>query len=115
MPLMRSMHLAKFTARMVESFSLSLAVLKAVELEDPTHLTPKRIMHFRMLFEAIFEFSDKKVWNIFTRIAVTPEYESLRSGIEFFISKYVLSNEKSLASKFKTAKKALNNIEGVIM
>lgn len=109
------MHLAKFTARMVESFSLSLAVLKAVDLSDPANLTPKRIMHFRMLFEAIFEFSDKKVWNIFTRIAVTPEYEALRTGVELFISKYVASGKKSLASKFRIAKKALNNIEGVVM
>ncbi|XP_057778872.1 uncharacterized protein LOC130997548 isoform X2 [Salvia miltiorrhiza] len=115
MSLIRSMHLAKFTARMVESFSLSLAVLKAVDLSDPANLTPKRIMHFRMLFVAIFEFSDKKVWNIFTRIAVTPEYEALRSGVELFISKYVLSGQKSLASKFRIAKKALNNIEGVVM
>lgn len=109
------MHLAKFTARMIESFSLSLAVLKAVELMDPKNLMPKRIMHFRMLFEAIFEFPDKKVWNIFTRVAVTPEYEALRSDIELFISKYVLSSGKSLTSKFKIAKKALNNIEGVLM
>ncbi|KAL1549520.1 nucleolar MIF4G domain-containing protein 1-like [Salvia divinorum] len=115
MPLLRSMHLAKFTARMIETFSLSLAVLKAVDLSDPTNLTPKRIMHFRMLFEAIFEFSDKKVWNIFTRIAVTPEYEALRSGVELFISKYVLSSQKSVASKFRIAKRALNNIEGLVM
>ena len=115
MTLLRSMHLAKFTARMIENFSLSLAVLKAVDLSDPANLTSKRIMHFRMLFEAIFEFSDKKVWNIFTRIAVTPEYEALRSGIELFISKYVVSSQKSLGSKFKIAKKALNNIEGLVM
>ncbi|KAL1539912.1 nucleolar MIF4G domain-containing protein 1-like [Salvia divinorum] len=115
MPLLRSMHLAKFTARMIETFSLSLAVLKAVDLSDPAKLTPKRIMHFRMLFGAIFEFSDKKVWNIFTRIAVTPEYEALRSGVELFISKYVLSSQKSVASKFRIAKKALNNIEGLVM
>ncbi|KAI3443378.1 hypothetical protein Pfo_000043 [Paulownia fortunei] len=115
MPLIRSMHLSKFIAEMVASFSLSLAVLKAVELNDAIHLSPKRIMHFRMLFEAIFEFPDKLVWNIFTRIAVTPEYEYLRSGIEFFISKYVVSSQKSLANKFKIAKKALNNVEGVVM
>ncbi|KAL0346924.1 UNVERIFIED_CONTAM: Nucleolar MIF4G domain-containing protein 1 [Sesamum calycinum] len=88
MPLLRSMHLAKFTAEMVASFSLSLAVLK---------------------------FPDKLVWNIFTRIAVTPEYEPLRSGIEFFIRKYVVSSQKSLADKFKLARKALNNAEGVVM
>lgn len=68
-----------------------------------------------MLFEAIFEFSDELVWNIFTRIAVTPEYESLRSGINFFVSKYVVSGKNSAAaSKFKIAKKALNNIEGIL-
>ncbi|PIN03404.1 Protein involved in high osmolarity signaling pathway [Handroanthus impetiginosus] len=115
MSLIRSMHLSKFVAEMVASFSLSLAVLKAVDLNDPVHLNPKRIMHFRMLFEAIFEFPDKLVWNIFTRIAVTPEYESLRSGIELFIRKYVVGVQKSLASKFKIARKALNNVEGIVM
>lgn len=115
MPLLRSMHLAKFTAEMVASFSLSLAVLKVVELNDAISLSPKRIMHYRMLFEAIFEFPDKLVWNIFTRVAVTPEYELLRSGIEFFIRKYVVSSQTSLADKFKIARKALNNVEGVVM
>ncbi|KAK6139786.1 hypothetical protein DH2020_026462 [Rehmannia glutinosa] len=115
MSLLRSMHLSKFTAEMIGSFSLSLAVLKAVELNDVVHLSPKKIMHFRMLFEAIFEFPDKLVWNIFTRIAVTPEYEYLRSGIEFFISKYVASSQKSLANKLKIARKALNNVEGIVM
>lgn len=115
MPLIRSMNLSKFVAEMVGSFSISLAVLKAVDLNDVIHLTPKRIMHFRMIFEAIFEFPDKLVWNVFTRLAVTPEYESLRSGIEFFISNYVVSSQKSLAAKFKIAKKALNNVEGVVM
>ncbi|XP_011094159.1 nucleolar MIF4G domain-containing protein 1 isoform X1 [Sesamum indicum] len=115
MPLLRSMHLAKFTAEMVASFSLSLAVLKVIELNDAISLSPKRIMHFRMLFEAMFQFPDKLVWNTFTRIAVTPEYEPLRSGIEFFIRKYVVSSQKSLADKFKLARKALNNVEGVVM
>ncbi|KAL0410248.1 UNVERIFIED_CONTAM: Nucleolar MIF4G domain-containing protein 1 [Sesamum latifolium] len=115
MPLLRSMHLAKFTAEMVASFSLSLAVVKVVELNDAISLSPKKIMHFRMLFEAMFQFPDKLVWNIFTRIAVTPEYEPLRSGIEFFIRKYVVSSQKSLADKFKLARKALNNVEGVVM
>ncbi|KAL8480332.1 hypothetical protein ACS0TY_027032 [Phlomoides rotata] len=113
--LIRSMHLSKFIAEMVASFTLSLAVLKAVDFSDPTQLTPKRIMHFRMLFEAIFKLPDKLVWNIFTRIAVTPEYESLRRGIEFFISKYIVSDKRSLGKKFKIAKKALSNIEGIVM
>lgn len=115
MPLIRSMHLAKFTAEMVASFSLSLAVLKVVDLNDVVHLTPKRIMHFRMLFEAILELPDKLVWNIFTRIAVAPEYELLRSGIIFFITKYVTTNQKPLEKNLKLTKKALNNVEGVLM
>ncbi|KAL1074086.1 hypothetical protein V6Z11_D11G266300 [Gossypium hirsutum] len=80
MPLLRSMHLAKFMAEMVASFTLSLAVLKTVEWSDPQMLSPKKIMHFRMLFEAIFEYPDKIIWNMFTRIAVTPELETLRQG-----------------------------------
>ncbi|GMP84475.1 hypothetical protein CsSME_00037991 [Camellia sinensis var. sinensis] len=115
MQLMRSMHLSKFVAEMVTSFTLSLAVLKAVDFSDTTQLTPKRIKHFQMLFEAIFEHPDSLVWNVFTRIAASPEYESLRNGVEFFINKYVVGNENSLARKFKIAKKALTNIEGVLM
>ncbi|KAG5617498.1 hypothetical protein H5410_017322 [Solanum commersonii] len=115
MQLIRSMHLSKFVAEMVASFSLSLAVLKAVDLSDSSQLTPKRIMHFRMLFENILEFPEKLVWNIFTRIALLPEYESLRDGIVFFIRKYVIDSQKCLADKFKIAKKALNNVEGVII
>ena len=115
MQLIRSMHLSKFVAEMFACISLSLAVLKAVDLSDTRQLTPKKIMHFRLLFEAVFEFPDRLVWNIFTRIAVTPEYETLRNGIVFFISKYVVSDQKSSGEKFKIAKRALNNIEGVIL
>ncbi|CAL5422132.1 unnamed protein product [Camellia sinensis] len=115
MQLMRSMHLSKFVAEMVTTFTLSLAVLKAVDFSDTTQLTPKRIKHFQMLFKAIFEHPDSLVWNVFTRIAGSPKYESLRNGVEFFINKYVVGNENSLARKFKIAKKAFTNIEGVLM
>ncbi|KAE8699220.1 MIF4G domain and MA3 domain-containing protein isoform 1 [Hibiscus syriacus] len=115
MPLLRSMHLAKFLAEMVASFTLSLAVLKTVEWSDPQMLSPKRIMHFRMLFEAIFEYPDKVMWNMFTRIAVTPELETLRQGMEFFIKEYVVKTNKKVNDKFKVAKKALKNTEGVLM
>lgn len=115
MQLLRSMNLAKFIAEMIGSFTLSLAVLKSVELSDVTQLTPKRIMHFRMLFEALFEYPDEVIWNSFTRVAVTPELETLRHGIEFFIREYVVKTNKDLANKFKISKKALNNTEGVLM
>ncbi|KAH9620067.1 hypothetical protein KSS87_006900 [Heliosperma pusillum] len=115
MPLLRSMHLAKFVADMLAGFSLSLAVLKVVDLMDVTQLTSKRIMHFRMLFEAIFEHSDNLVWNMFTRVAVTPELEDLRNGMEFFIREYVVAANKDFGKKFKLAKKALSNVEGVLM
>lgn len=109
------MHLANFVAEMVSSFTLSLAVLKAVDLGDIRQLTPKRIMHFRMLFEAIFEHHDSLIWNIFTRIAVASELENLRHGIEFFIKGYVVKTNNAAKEKFKVVKKALNNAEGVLM
>uniref|UniRef100_A0A803MW99 MI domain-containing protein n=1 Tax=Chenopodium quinoa TaxID=63459 RepID=A0A803MW99_CHEQI len=115
MPLMRSMHLAKFEAEMFASFTLSLAVLKVVDLIDATQLTAKRIMHFRMLFEALFEYRDNVVWNVFTRVTITPELEELRNGLELFIREYVVSTNKTAAKKFKLIKKALNNSEGVLM
>lgn len=115
MELGRSMNLARFVAEMLVSFSLSLAVLKSVDLSDPKQLTPKRIMHFRMLFEFIFEKPDALVWNIFTRIAAAPEYEPLTNSLVFFIKQYVVSACKSAAGKFKVAKKALNNVTGILM
>ncbi|KAG2689902.1 hypothetical protein I3760_09G162300 [Carya illinoinensis] len=111
----RSLHLAKFVAEMLASFTLSLAVLKSVELGDIRQLTPRRIMHFRMLFEALFEYPDKLIWNIFTRVAVTPELESLRHGIEFFIKEYVVKTNKAITEKFRVVKRALNNAEGILM
>ncbi|QCD97374.1 nucleolar MIF4G domain-containing protein 1 [Vigna unguiculata] len=114
MPLMRSMHLAKFVAEMVASFTLSLNVLKTVDLNDITLLTPRRVMHFRILFEAILEYPENLVWNIFTRAAVIPDLESLRQGLEFFIKEYVVKTNRDLTQKFKLAKKALNNVEGVL-
>lgn len=115
MQLMRSMHLAKFVAEMVASFTLSLAVLKTVELGDISQLTPRRIMHFRMLFEALFEYPENLVWNIFTRMAASPELESLRQGMGFFIKEYIVKNNKALTQTFKLARRALNNVEGVLM
>lgn len=115
MALLRSMHLAKFVAEMAASFTLSLAVLKTVDLSDITQLTPKRIMHFRILFEAIFEYPETVVWKIFTRIAGTPELEGFRQGIEFFIKEYIVKANKAASQKFKLVKRALNNIEGVLM
>ncbi|KAG0452782.1 hypothetical protein HPP92_025446 [Vanilla planifolia] len=117
MELIRSMNLARFISEMLCSFSLSLAVLKTVNLMDPLQLTPRRIIHFRMLFEFIFENADSLVWNIFTRVAAPPELESLRSSIVFFIKQYVFeaNSGKALAEKFKIAKKALNNTAGILM
>ncbi|KAK9170183.1 hypothetical protein Syun_002323 [Stephania yunnanensis] len=116
MELIKSMNLARFTAEMLSSFSLSLGVLKTIELSEYRLFTPKRLLHFRMLFEAIFEHPDSTVWNIFTRIAVTPEFETLRDDILFFVEQYVVNTSKAaMAEKFKIAKKALNNAAGVLM
>ncbi|CAH8320157.1 unnamed protein product [Eruca vesicaria subsp. sativa] len=115
MSLQRSMHLAKFVAEMIVSFNLSLAVLKCVDFANPVQLTPKRIMHFRMLFEAIFENTEKLVWNLFTRIAVNPDYEALRDGIKFFMKEYVVKSNKKFYEKFRKAKEALNNADGTLL
>uniref|UniRef100_A0A1J3EZC6 Nucleolar MIF4G domain-containing protein 1 n=1 Tax=Noccaea caerulescens TaxID=107243 RepID=A0A1J3EZC6_NOCCA len=115
MSLQRSMHLAKFVAEMIVSFNLSLAVLKSVDLANPVKLTPKRIMHFRMLFEAIFEHPENLVWNLFTRIALDPDYEALRDGIKFFMKEYVVKSNQTISGKFKKAKEALSNADGLLM
>lgn len=115
MQLVRSMNLARLVAELVASFTLSIAVLKSVDLNDIRQLTPKRIMHFRMLFEAMFEYSNKVVWNVFTRVAVAPELENLRQGIEFFMKEYLVKVNKAASEKFKIVRKALNNAEGILM
>lgn len=115
MVLLRSMHLAKFVAEILSSFHLSLAVLKVIDLGDIVQLTPKRIIHFRMLFETLLEYPDNLVWNIFSRVAVVPELEDLGNGLELFIREYVVKNNKNAGRKFKIAKKALNNAAGVLM
>lgn len=117
MELNRSMNLTRFVAEMLCNFSLSLSALKAVDLSSPTELTPKRVMHFRMLFESIFNYSDAAVWNIFTRIAGISDLEMLRNSLIFFIRQYVVvvNNQQALAAKFKIAKKALSNAAGVLM
>ncbi|XP_020517345.1 nucleolar MIF4G domain-containing protein 1 isoform X1 [Amborella trichopoda] len=117
--LRRSMNLAHFVAELLSTFTLSLAVLKSVDFTDPNSLTPRRVMHFRLFFEALFEHPDSLVWNMFSRIAGTPELEALRNGIELFIKQCVLkvpsSEAQSLKLKFKVAKKALNNVAGILM
>ncbi|GJN14343.1 hypothetical protein PR202_gb01160 [Eleusine coracana subsp. coracana] len=117
MELSRSMNLAKLVAEMLANFTLSLATLKVVNLANPVEMTPERIAHFQMLFETLLERNDALVWNVFTRIAGLPELEILREGIVLFIRQYVVTNDasKDLASKFKIAKKALDNAAGVLM
>ncbi|KVI07268.1 Armadillo-type fold, partial [Cynara cardunculus var. scolymus] len=109
--LIRSMHLAKLVAEMVAAFTLSLAVLKKADLHDTTQLTSRKIMHFKIFFEAVFEYQDNVVWNIFKRIAGSEQYEPLRTGIKFFVERYVMGSEKPFAGKYKIAKKALKSVE----
>lgn len=117
MELIRSLNLAKFVAEMISSFTLSLAILKAVDLMDMNQMTAKKIMHFRIFFETLFENTDTKVWNVFTRVAAIPEIEILSQSLEFFIKKFVVkgNGQVAIAEKFKLAKKALKNAAGVLM
>lgn len=115
MELMRSRNLAKFVVEMITSFTLSLSILKKVDFTDTTQMTGKVIIHFRMVFEILFEQPDKVVWNVFSRIAAELDLECLGNGMEFFIKNYVVSNDDSLAKKLKVARKALANIQGVLM
>lgn len=116
------MNLAKFVSEMLCSFTMSISILKTVDFTDPKKLTPRWIVHFRMLFEMIFEKTDANVWNVFSRVATIPEQEVLSQNFEFFIKKFVISNnsssseiKKSLAGKFKITMKALHNTSGVLM
>ncbi|XP_076954646.1 uncharacterized protein LOC143629188 [Bidens hawaiensis] len=108
---MRSTHLVKFVAEMVSSFTHTLAVLKKADLHDTTKLGTRKIEHFKKFFETVFVYADNLVWNTFKRIGGSPQYESVRSGIEFFIERYVIGNEKQHIGKYKIAKKALKSVE----
>lgn len=110
MPLIKSMHLAKFVADMIASFNLSLGVLKPVDFSSSIVLNKKRVVHFRMLFEYIFEYPDDLVSKIFDRISVNPDLEILRDGIMFFMKEYVVRANKELTSKFKIVKKVLKYV-----
>lgn len=112
MELGRSLNLARFTAEMLTSFALPLAALKAVDLAAP--MAARKVMHFRMMFEALLAAADAVVWNVFTRVAGPPELEALRGGLEFFIGRHVVSGAASRA-KFNLARKALRNVAGVLM
>lgn len=116
MELNRSMNLAKLVAEMLANFTLSLATLKVVK-NLAVEVIPKRTIHFRMLFETLLQKDDAVVWNVFTRIAGLPELEILRDGLVLFIKQHVIAKDtgKDLASKFKIAKKALDNTAGVLM
>ena len=113
----RSMDLAKLVAEMLSNFTLSLATLKVVNLANPVEMTPARISHFQMLFETLLQKDDARVWNVFTHVADLSELEILRDGIVLFIKQHVIAEDtgKDLASKFKIAKKALDNTAGVLM
>lgn len=117
MELNRSMNLAKLVAEMLANFSLSLATLKVVNLANPVEMTPKKTMHFRMMFETLMQKEDSLMWNVFTRIAGNPELELLRDGIVMFVRQHVIAKDagKELIGKFKIAKKALDNSAGVLM
>ncbi|KAK8944349.1 hypothetical protein KSP39_PZI008161 [Platanthera zijinensis] len=113
-----SSKLASFIAEMLRTSSISLSALKSVNLMDPSQLTPSRIMHFRSLFETLFEKNDEAaLWNMFTRVAASPDLESLRSSLIFFVKQYVVienSGNPLMAQKFGIAKKALHNVAGIL-
>lgn len=109
------MHLAKFVAEMIACFNLSLGVLKPIDFSNRIMLTNKRTVHFRMLFEYVFEYPDNLVSKIFDRIAVNPDLEILRDGIMFFMKEHVVRTKKEFAGKFKIAKRALKYVQPVLM
>lgn len=128
MEMRRLANLARFLADLIGSFSLSLAVLKAVDFTDSAVLTSKVMMHFRILFETLFtQHSDNDIWNIFTRIASPPELENLRNGLELFIHQHLTKNDLTgtqfgptettslIVNKIKVVKKALANVSGVLL
>ncbi|EPS66541.1 hypothetical protein M569_08230, partial [Genlisea aurea] len=107
MELTRSINLAKFTAEMIGSLSISLGAVKVADLGDPTNLSPKRRMHFGVMFEKLLEFSDELVSKVFARVGTMRDSESFASGIEFFVSRCVVSEKKYLGDKFEIVKRAL--------
>jgi nucleolar MIF4G domain-containing protein 1 len=123
MELRRLANLARFMAHMVGSYSLSLAVLKAIDFTDLTVMTAKVVMHFKIFLDTLLtEYSDTVIWNCFSRIAAPPNLTTLRDGLALFLHQHTkqpvgvnsVDNEakKLLASRYRLAKKGLTNIAG---
>ena len=113
----RSMNLARLTASLIGEFSISLAVLKVIDFVDIQKLTPKLLLHCRILFEYLLsKFSNEVLWSVFSRIASTAELADFRDGISLYLnqrfSKQVKNSEDGdlLVKSCKLAKKALANV-----
>ncbi|KAL2620402.1 hypothetical protein R1flu_000607 [Riccia fluitans] len=123
MELRRNANLARFLAHLISSGALSLSVLKAVDFADPRVMTPKVVIHFRILLESLLtEYSDDEVWSSFSRLAASDKFQELRDGIVLFFHQYMKSPRVEedgsaglLAIRIKLAKKALKKVAGVLL
>uniref|UniRef100_A0A7I4D9X4 MI domain-containing protein n=1 Tax=Physcomitrium patens TaxID=3218 RepID=A0A7I4D9X4_PHYPA len=120
MELRRSTNLARLTAALIGSSSISLSVVKVIDFVDIQKLTPKVLLHFRIMFEYLLgEYSNEVVWKAFSRIASSAELTGLKDGIAIFLHqrflKQVKSSENSdiLVKRCKLAKKALANVQNL--
>lgn len=122
MELRRSTNLARLTASLIGSFSLSLSIVKVVDFIEIQKLAPKVVIHFRIMFECMLtEYKDDIIWAIFSRIAIAPELAALRDGLGLFLQKHIVRELKKgdpvkgalLGKRCKLAKKGLANVAGV--
>ncbi|CAM6129838.1 unnamed protein product [Calypogeia fissa] len=126
MELRRSANLARFLAHMIGLYSLSLAVLKAVDFTDPSVMTAKVVMHFRIFLETLLtEYSEEVIWNCFSRVAAPPNLATFRDGLALFLHRHIKQSvggnhgdkevKRILGSRYRLAKKGLANIAGVVL
>ncbi|KAG0629231.1 hypothetical protein M758_1G087200 [Ceratodon purpureus] len=113
----RSMNLARLTASLVGGFSISLSVVKVIDFIDMQKLTPKVLLHCRIMFEYLLsKFSNEILWSVFSRIASTAELAGFRDGLSLYLnqrfSKQVKNSEDVdlLVKRCKLARKALANV-----
>jgi len=119
MDLRRSRNLAELTASLIGLHSISLSVVKVIDFVDIQKLTPKVLLHFRILFEYLLsKHSDEDLWKVFSRVASTAELAGLKDGLSVFLhqrfSKQLKKGDSEdgdlLVRRCSLARKALANV-----
>ena len=95
-PIHRTINLARLTAHLIIHNTLSLTTLKVVDWND---VNPSNELFLTQLLYTILtdthNLPDTQLDHIFTRVAENRELDDLRSGMAFYIQKFLISRQVS--------------------